>query len=107
MMDNLINLDEFKKIKNKKNALEKCEKVVEELKMVLYIFNLTINGLSHFNKYVFVTECISVLQSNKILLDIHLKKYIKAIEKIKEEIKNGELEKIAKTDTKQNPTIKK
>ena len=99
-MDNLINLSKFKKDKEKIKVLEKSEKVVEELKMILYIIELTINGLSHFNKYVFVTECISVLQSNKILLEIHLKKYIKAIEKIKEETKNGELEKTNEEDPK-------
>lgn len=99
-MDNLVNLNKFKKDKEKTKGLEKSEKVVEELKMILYIIDLTINGLGHFNKYVFVTECISVLQSNKILLEIHLKKYIKAIEKIKEETKNGELEKVNEEDPK-------
>lgn len=99
-MDNLVNLDKFKKDKEKTKILEKSERVVEELRMILYIINLTINGLSHFNKYVFVTECISVLQSNKVLLEIHLKKYIKAVEKIKEETKNGELEKSDEKDPK-------
>ena len=92
-MENLISLDKFKKSKEKEKLLEKSEKIVEELKIILYIMELTINGLSHFSKYVFVTECISVLQSNKILLEIHLNKYIKAIDKIKEEMKNGKLEK--------------
>lgn len=98
-MDNLINLSNFKKSKEKEKILEKSEKVVEELNLILYIINLTINGLSHFNKYVFVTECVSVLQSNKILLEVHLKKYNKAIDKIKEEIKNGKLEKNSKKNT--------
>ena len=89
----MISLDKFKKSKEKEKLLEKSEKIVEELKIILYIMELTINGLSHFSKYVFVTECISVLQSNKILLEIHLNKYIKAIDKIKEEMKNGKLEK--------------
>jgi hypothetical protein len=98
-MDNLINLGNFKKSKEKEKILEKSEKVIEELKIILYIIDLSINGLGHFNKYVFVTECVSVLQSNKILLEIHLNKYKKAVEKIKEEIKNGKLEKTSKKNT--------
>lgn len=98
-MDNLINLGNFKKNKEKEKVLEKSEKVIEDLKIILYIIDLTINGLSHFNKYVFVTECVSVLQSNKVLLEIHLNKYKKAVEKIKEEIKNGKLEKTSKKNT--------
>lgn len=99
-MDNLVSFDKFKKDKNKEKILEKSEKVVDELKMILYIMDLAISGLSHFNKYVFVTECVSVLQSNKTLLEIHLKKYIKAVEKIKEELKNGKLEETGKEDPK-------
>lgn len=99
-MQNLISLDKFKKSKEKEKLLEKSEKIVEELKIVLYIIELAINGLGHFSKYVFVTECVSVLQSNKVLLEIHLKKYMKAIDKIKEEIKNGKLEETSKEDPK-------
>lgn len=90
------NILDFKKVQEynkKKKLLEKSEKVVEELSLVLYIFDLTINGLSNFKKYVFVMECISVLQNNKILLEIHLNKYKKAILKIKEEMENVRLEK--------------
>lgn len=97
-MDNLIDLSEIKKSKEKLKLLEKSEKVVEELKMILYIIELAINGLSYFNKYVYVTECVSVLQSNKVLLQIHLSKYQKAIDKIKEEIKNDKLEKTSQKD---------
>lgn len=99
-MTNLINLSKFKKDKEKEKVVEKSEKVIEELKTIIYIIDLSINGLGHFNKYVFVTECISVLQSNKVLLEIHLKKYIKAVEKIKEEMNNGKLEETSKEDPK-------
>ena len=98
-MNNLIDFTKAKKIKDKQKILEKSEKVIEELKIVLYIIGLAINGLSYFDKYVFVTECISVLQSNKVLLGIQIQKYIKATNKIKEEIKNGELEEVSKKDT--------
>lgn len=96
----MISLDKFKKSKEKEKLLEKSEKIVEELKIILYILELTINGLSHFSKYVFVTECVSVLQSNKVLLEIHIKKYIKAIDKIKEELNNGKLEETSKENPK-------
>ena len=99
-MGNLINLDKFKKDKTNEKTLEKSEKVVEELKIILYIIELAISGLGHFNKYVFVNECVSVLQSNKLLLQIHLRKYNKAIDKIKEDMKNGKLEKTSEEDTK-------
>lgn len=98
-MNNLIDLSEIRKTKEKEKLLEKSEKVVQELKTILYIFELAIDGLGYFNKYIYVNECVSVLQSNKILLEIHLKKYNKAIEKIKEEVKNGELEKTSKKNT--------
>jgi hypothetical protein len=98
-MNNLISIDNFKKHKTNEKTLEKSEKVVEELKIILYIIELAISGLGHFNKYVFVNECVSVLQSNKLLLEIHLRKYNKAIDKIKEEMKNGKLEKASKEDT--------
>ena len=98
-MTNLIDLDKFKKRKNVKSTLDKSEKAVDEMKLILQILELTITGLSHFTKYVVVTECISVLESNKILLEIHLKKYTKAMDKIKEDIKNGKLEETGKEDT--------
>jgi hypothetical protein len=98
-MNNLINIDNFKKHKTNEKTLEKSKKVVEELKIILYIIELAISGLGHFNKYVFVNECVSVLQSNKLLLEIHLRKYNKAIDKIKEEMKNGKLEKASEEDT--------
>ena len=98
-MNNLINIDNFKKHKTNEKTLEKSEKVVEELKIILYIIELAISGLGHFNKYVFVNECVSVLQSNKLLLEIHLRKYNKAIDKIKEEMKNGKFEKASEEDT--------
>ena len=88
----LLDFEKFKADKEKEKTLQKAEKIVEELKMVLHIMNLTIDGLSHFSKYVYVNECVSVIHSNKVLLEVHLAKYQKAIDKIKEEIANGKLE---------------
>jgi hypothetical protein len=91
--DNVLDIDKLRLKKEKAKLLEKSEKIVEELEMVLYILNLTINGLSNFTKYVFVMECISTIQNNKILLEINLSKYKKAIVKIKEEMADVKLEK--------------
>ncbi len=88
----ILDLSKARNKKQKKELLQKSEKVVEDLEMVKYIMALAIEGLSYYSKYVFATECISVLNNNKVLLDIHLNKYKKAVTKLEEEIKN-ELEK--------------
>lgn len=88
----IFDFEKFKADKEKEKTLQKAEKIVEELKMVLHIMTLAVEGLSHFNKYVFVNECVSVIHSNKVLLEVHLAKYQRAIDKIKEEIANGKLE---------------
>lgn len=102
----ILDFEKFKVDREKEKTLQKAEKVVEELEMVLHIMSLTIEGLSHFNKYVFVNECVSVIHSNKVLLEVHLAKYQKAIQKIKEEIANGKLETDDKKDTEQSPDSK-
>lgn len=103
----ILDFEKFKANKKQEETLQKAEKIVEELEMVLHIMSLSIEGLSHFNKYVFVNECVSVINSNKILLEVHLAKYQKAIDKIKEELANGKLEKDGKKDTEQGPDSKK
>lgn len=95
----VLDLSKIRSRKEKITLLKKSEKVVEELEMVLYILNLTISGLSNFTRYVFVMECISVIQNNRLLLEVHLNKYKKAIAKIKEEIKDVKLEEDIKKDS--------
>lgn len=96
--NNVFELNKIRSKKEKQILLKKSERVVEELEMVLYILNLTISGLSNFTRYVFVMECISVIQNNRLLLEVHLNKYKKAIAKIKEEIKDVKLEETDKKD---------
>jgi N-acetylneuraminate synthase/N,N'-diacetyllegionaminate synthase len=43
-MNNLISIDTFKKHKTNEKTLQKSEKVVEELKIILYIIELAISG---------------------------------------------------------------
>lgn len=71
-MTNPISLDNFKN--RKKN-----QKVITDLKAIVRILNLSISGLKFFGHYGIVMECISFLQTQKILLEIHLKKYEKIV----------------------------
>lgn len=103
----IFDFEKFKADKEKEKTLQKAEKIVEELKMVLRIMSLSIEGLSHYNKYVFVNECVSVINSNKVLLEVHLAKYQRAIDKIEEEIANGKLETDGEKDTKQSSDSEK
>lgn len=64
--------------KNKK----KYEKIVRDLSAILKVLSLTQQGLAHFKAYVAVQEVISVLETNKTLLDLQLKKYEKELKKI-------------------------
>jgi hypothetical protein len=88
----VVDLSKARNKKQKKELLDKSEKIIKDLEMVKYIMALAIEGLSYYSKYAFATECISVLNNNKVLLDIHLNKYKKAVNTLEEEMKN-ELEK--------------
>lgn len=63
------------KFKNKK----KYEKVVEDIDKILHILNLTQKSLSFYRSYKTVQEIISIVETNKTLLDLHLKKYTKEL----------------------------
>jgi len=63
-----VNIKEFKKKR-------KIKKIIEDLKKAIKVYNLSINALKSFSSYMIVMETISVLQGNKTLLEIHLKKY--------------------------------
>jgi hypothetical protein len=67
------NLDDFK-------TKKRSQKIVEDLTQCIHIMNLTLQGLSYYSKYIPVMESISVLQTSKTLLEIHLNKHKKAIE---------------------------
>lgn len=73
MSNEVIDLKEYKKAKV----------LVKELEELIKIINLSINALSMYKKYVPVMECISMLQSNKTILEIHYHRYKRLIEKKK------------------------
>ena len=68
MNENPIKLSEYK-------AQKKIKKIIDDLNMLVYLYNLMINGLKYYTKYSIVQETVSVLQANKTLLEIHLTKY--------------------------------
>lgn len=72
----------FKDHKQKK----KYEKIVSDISAINHIIILTQKGLSVFKNYLPVQEIISVLETNKVLLELKQKRYKKELEKIKKEI---------------------
>jgi len=76
------NITSIKDFKNNK----KTDHYIKDLSMIIKIYNLSIGSLKFFKHYQSVMEVISVLQNNKTLCEVHLKKL--------EKRKNG-LEKIS------------
>jgi len=76
-MNNITDIKKFK-------ASKKAKVVYAELQQVIKIFDLTTTALRYFSKYSIVMEVISVLQSNRTLLEIHCKKYEKMIKSEKD-----------------------
>lgn len=74
MTDNNETTDKPTDIKDFKKK-KKLKKIVEDLKMAIKVYNLSINALKSYATYSIVMETISILQGNKTLLEIHLKKY--------------------------------
>lgn len=70
------NLLDYKKKK-------KIEKLAQELILIIKVYAICIKALSPFSKYTIVMETISVLQGNKTLLEIHLKKCETVLRSIK------------------------
>ncbi len=62
---------------------KKYKKIVEELTAVVQLLNLTQEGLKHFKHYIKVTEIISVIETNKQMLDFQKKRYEKELGKLK------------------------
>ena len=73
-MSSVTSLKDFKDSK-------KAKIIHGELLVVIRIFNLAIEALKHYARYGIVQKVISVIQSNKTLLEIHVKKYEKLLEK--------------------------
>jgi hypothetical protein len=73
----LLSLNNFKTEK-------KIKKYIEDINDILKIVTLSQKGLSLYKHYTSVQEMISVLETNKILLELHKKKYEAKLEEIKE-----------------------
>lgn len=68
MTEEVTDLKGFKKEK-------KYKKIVSDIDSILLIFNLTQRSLAFFKEYVVVQELVSIIETNKTLLEIHKKKY--------------------------------
>lgn len=58
----------------------KLKLVAEDLENIIKIYNLSVQALSLYKKYIPCNETIAMLKSNKMLLEIHLNKIKKNIE---------------------------
>jgi hypothetical protein len=74
-MKNITSIDDFK---NKK----KYKKVIEDIDSILRVITLAQKSLSYFKQYLTVQEIISVLETNKTLLELYRKTYGDKLEEI-------------------------
>lgn len=59
------------------------QRLVEDIDKILHVISLTQKSLSHFKQYIPVQKIISILETNKTLLEIHRSKSEDELEKIK------------------------
>lgn len=71
-MSKVTNLSDVKNIK-------KVEIVLKDLEKIITLIDASLNCLSIYSKYIPVMEILSVMQSNKTILEIHKNKYLKYI----------------------------
>ncbi len=74
----LMTIHNFEDHKNKK----KFTKVIEDIDSILRVISLTQKSLSYFKQYLTVQEIVSVLETNKTLLELYRKKYGDKLEEI-------------------------
>ncbi len=72
----VANITSIKDFKNSKKA----DAYIRDLKFIINIYNLSISALKNFKHYQSVMEVISVLQNNKTLCEVYLKKLEKKID---------------------------
>lgn len=70
---NVVDLKQHKKTKQWKLLLE-------EMDSILKLFTLAQEGLKHFRHHILAQETISMLQTNKSLLEMKRKKYVDQME---------------------------
>lgn len=60
------------------------EKLMDDINKILHIISLTQKSLSFFKQYIPVQKLISIMETQKTLLEIHRDKAEDELEKIKE-----------------------
>ncbi len=61
---------------------KKLKRLVEDLDKILHILSTSQQALSFFKMYIPAQEIISVMESNKVLFELHRKKYAEKLEEI-------------------------
>lgn len=75
-MSKPIDLRDFKNQK-------KYKQIVEDLSNVMHVFSLTQRSLAFYKKYKNVQEVVSIIETNKTLLELYRKKYEAELERLK------------------------
>lgn len=73
-MNKITKLQDFKNIK-------RAALVVDDINTILKCIDLSTKAFNHYKKYTSCQEILNVLKSNKKMLEIHLNKYKKLLEK--------------------------
>lgn len=71
----IISIQEYKDKK-------KIKRYIKDIDDILKIVSLSQKGLSMYKQYSAVQEMVSILETNKILLEMHKKKYEGKLEEI-------------------------
>jgi hypothetical protein len=58
------------------------QRLIEDIDKILHVISLTQKSLSHFKQYIPVQKIISILETNKTLLEIHRNNNEDELEKI-------------------------
>lgn len=61
---------------------KKYKKIISDIDSILLIFGLTQKSLSFFKEYVVCQEIISIIETNKVLLELHKKDYSTRLKEI-------------------------
>lgn len=76
-MKKISSIDDYKKKKLH-------NKLIEDIDKILHVISLAQQSLSFFKQYIPVQKLISMMETQKTLLEIHRKKNETELEKIKE-----------------------
>lgn len=74
-MSDITNIKSFKEVK-------KLKRYLGDITKILHILSTAQKALSFFKHYITAQETISVMETNKTLLELHKKRYEKELAKI-------------------------